>query len=113
MAPGDCWAAGSASNTLHDPLLWSIAEQEHSQSAIGPGNTEPRGDMVYQKQKLQHLQRQVISKESVSCPAVQHLETCTRGIGFTSLGLWHTMAGGCTLRPTFPNRNMPGHYLVN
>ncbi|KAM7317221.1 hypothetical protein ACRRTK_023523 [Alexandromys fortis] len=88
-------------------------EQEHSQSAIGPGNTEPRGDMVYQKQKLQHLQRQVISKESVSCPAVQHLETCTRGIGFTSLGLWHTMAGGCTLRPTFPNRNMPGHYLVN
>ncbi|KAK7796463.1 hypothetical protein U0070_002099, partial [Myodes glareolus] len=85
-----CWMLPA--EHILSSTLGATPEQEHSQSAIGPGNTEPRGDMMYQKQKLQHLQRQVISKERVSGPAVPHLETCTRGIGFTSLGLWHTMA---------------------
>ncbi|KAL6081288.1 hypothetical protein STEG23_037569, partial [Scotinomys teguina] len=88
-------------------------EQEHSQSAIAPPATQSLEDTVHQKQRLQHLQRQDISKESVSGPGVQHLEACTRGTASTSLGLWHSMTDGHSLCPTFPNRNIPGHYLVN
>lgn len=48
---GTGWAVDHVSSNPHDPLLCSIAEQEHSWSTIALDNIEPDRDSRYARSK--------------------------------------------------------------